>query len=72
MPGLVRAARVVVTSCLHVSQSRIVHLAASHGRPAVNTDVGDLVEAVGDLVEAVRDGESGLLGPRVTWRRWSA
>ncbi|WP_345775096.1 glycosyltransferase [Dietzia cinnamea] len=53
---VVRAARVVVTPYLRASQSGVVHLAFSHARPVVSTDVGD-------LAEAVHDGESGLLVP---------
>ena len=56
VPGLFRAARVVATPYLRASQSGVVHLAFSHGRPVVTTDVGD-------LAEAVRDEVSGLVVP---------
>lgn len=56
VPGLFRDARVVVTPYLRASQSGVIHLAYSHGRPVVTT-------AVGDLAEAVDDGETGLVVP---------
>ena len=56
VPALFREARVVVTPYLRASQSGVLHLAFSHGRPVVTTDVGD-------LAEAVEDGETGLVVP---------
>lgn len=56
VPALIRDARVVVTPYLRASQSGVIHLAFSHGRPVVTT-------AVGDLAEAVDDGETGLVVP---------
>lgn len=56
VPGMIRSARVVVTPYLRASQSGVIHLAYTHARPVVSTDVGD-------LAEAVRDGETGLLVP---------
>lgn len=51
---LVTAARVVVTPYVRASQSGVVHLAYTFGRPVVATDVGD-------LGEAVEDGVTGFL-----------
>lgn len=56
VPEMIRSARVVVTPYLRASQSGVIHLAYTHARPVVSTDVGD-------LSEAVRDGETGLLVP---------
>jgi glycosyltransferase involved in cell wall biosynthesis len=51
------AADVVVTPYRQASQSGVVHLAYSFGRPVVAT-------AVGGLAESVLDGVSGVLAPR--------
>lgn len=56
VPELIRGARVVVTPYLRASQSGVIHLAFSHGRPVVTTDVGD-------LAEAVDDGATGFVVP---------
>lgn len=54
VPAILGAARVVVTPYIRASQSGVVHLAYTFGRPVVSTDVGD-------LPEVVLDGKTGLL-----------
>jgi len=56
VPRLLEAARVVVTPYIRASQSAVVHLAFTFGRPVVATTVGD-------LPAAVDDGVTGLLVP---------
>jgi glycosyltransferase involved in cell wall biosynthesis len=56
VPALVGSARVLVTPYLRASQSGVIHLAYTFGRPVVASDVGD-------LSEVVRDGETGFLVP---------
>lgn len=56
VPELIRGSRMVVTPYLRASQSGVIHLAFSHGRPVVTTGVGD-------LADAVDDGETGLVVP---------
>nr|HQV20865.1 glycosyltransferase family 4 protein [Gordonia sp. (in: high G+C Gram-positive bacteria)] len=51
---IVGSARLLVTPYVRASQSGVVHLAYTFGRPVVATEVGD-------LAEAVHDGENGLL-----------
>lgn len=53
---IVGSARLLVTPYVRASQSGVVHLAYTFGRPVVTTEVGD-------LAEAVHDGENGLLVP---------
>jgi glycosyltransferase involved in cell wall biosynthesis len=54
--GYLSAARVVVTPYVRASQSGVVHLAYTFGRPVVGTTVGA-------LPESIRDGSTGLLVP---------
>jgi glycosyltransferase involved in cell wall biosynthesis len=54
VPAILGSARVVVTPYIRASQSGVVHLAYTFGRPVVSTDVGD-------LPEVVLDGKTGLL-----------
>ena len=56
VPQVFGAARVVVTPYLHATQSGIVYLAMTMGRPVVSSDIGD-------LGEAVIDGRTGYLVP---------
>jgi glycosyltransferase involved in cell wall biosynthesis len=56
VPALFSAARVVVAPYLAGSQSGVVHLAMTMGRPVVATDVGE-------LPETVVDGETGRIVP---------
>jgi glycosyltransferase involved in cell wall biosynthesis len=56
VPDLFSAARVVAAPYLAGSQSGVVHLAMTMGRPVVATDVGE-------LPEAVVDGETGRIVP---------
>lgn len=56
VPALLRRARVVVTPYLRASQSGVIHLAYSYGRPVITTDVGD-------LADSVEDGVTGLVVP---------
>jgi glycosyltransferase involved in cell wall biosynthesis len=57
IPELFDEARVVVAPYLRASQSGVVHLAYTFGRPVVATTVGD-------IPAVVRHGETGLLVPR--------
>lgn len=56
VPALFGAARVVVVPYRSASQSGVVHLAQTFGRPVVAT-------AVGDIPDVVTDGETGVLVP---------
>lgn len=56
VPEMIQSARLVVTPYLRASQSGVIHLAFSHGRPVVTTGVGD-------LAEAVDHGQTGFVVP---------
>ncbi|CAM3983241.1 glycosyltransferase family 4 protein [Smaragdicoccus niigatensis] len=67
VPAILGAARVVVTPYIRASQSGVIHLAFTFGRPVVTSDTGDLGSAVDDGVTGlvVAAGDSAQLATAI-------